>query len=122
MSFVGPRPLLPIDQPAAYGARLIVRPGLTGWAQVKGGRHITAKDKAALDVWYVKNASLALDLGIIARTVPMVLLGERVNREAVQRAWSELRRAGICQAGASIDVAQPGDLVAIGSNGKRKVA
>jgi lipopolysaccharide/colanic/teichoic acid biosynthesis glycosyltransferase len=60
MSFVGPRPLLPIDQPAAYAARLLVRPGLTGCAQVKGGREISAADKAALDVWYVRNASLAL--------------------------------------------------------------
>ena len=60
MSFVGPRPLLPIDQPAAYAARLLVRPGLTGCAQVKDGREISAADKAALDVWYVRNASLAL--------------------------------------------------------------
>jgi hypothetical protein len=97
MSFVGPRPLLPADQPAAYAARLLVRPGLTGWAQVKGGREISAADKAALDVWYVRNASLALDLKILAHTVTMVIFGEKVDRAAIQHAWHELRQAGICK-------------------------
>lgn len=96
MSFVGPRPLLPADQPAAYAARLLVRPGLTGWAQIKGGREISAADKAALDVWYVQNASFALDLEILARTGLMIIFGDRVNGEAIGRAWRELREAGIC--------------------------
>lgn len=96
MSFIGPRPLLPVDQPAVYAARLLVRPGLTGWAQVKGGRVISAADKAALDVWYVRNASLALDLEILARTVTMVLFGEGVDAIAIRRAWRELQQAGIC--------------------------
>ena len=96
MSFVGPRPLLPIDQPAAFAARLLVRPGLTGWAQVMGGRTISPADKAALDVWYVQNASLMLDLKTIAWTAPMVIFGERVSRAAIRRAWRELREAGIC--------------------------
>jgi lipopolysaccharide/colanic/teichoic acid biosynthesis glycosyltransferase len=90
MSFVGPRPLLPADQPASIAARLMVRPGLTGWAQVSGGRSISASDKAALDAWYVRNASLALDLKIIAMTVPMLLFGEREDAESVERAWEEL--------------------------------
>jgi lipopolysaccharide/colanic/teichoic acid biosynthesis glycosyltransferase len=96
MSFVGPRPLLPVDQPAACAARLLVRPGLTGWAQVKGGREISAADKAALDIWYVRNASLALDLKILAHTVEMVIFGETVDTAAIQHAWQELRQAGIC--------------------------
>ena len=96
MSFVGPRPLLPADQSPAYAARLKARPGLTGWAQVKGGREINALDKAALDVWYVQNASLLLDLKIICATIPMVFYGERVNTDAIKRAWSELRGRGIC--------------------------
>ena len=50
MSFVGPRPLLPVDQPKEVGARLLVRPGLTGLAQVHGGRNISAEDKNALDI------------------------------------------------------------------------
>lgn len=98
MSFVGPRPLLPVDQPAAYAARLLVRPGLTGWAQVKGGRTIGAADKAALDVWYVHNLSFALDLKVVLATVPMVLFGEQVIEEAVARAWHDLCAAGICTA------------------------
>jgi lipopolysaccharide/colanic/teichoic acid biosynthesis glycosyltransferase len=87
MSFVGPRPLLPVDQPAAYAARILVRPGLTGWAQVKGGRAISAADKGALDVWYVRNASLALDFEIAWCTILMVIFGERVNATAIWRAW-----------------------------------
>ena len=95
MSFVGPRPLLPVDQPRGYAARLLVRPGLTGWAQVHGGRHVRAIDKAALDVWYVENASLWLDCKILAMTVPMVLFGERSNAEAIAKAWADLQAAGI---------------------------
>ncbi len=96
MSFIGPRPLLPVDQPAAFSARLLVRPGLTGWAQVKGGRAISAADKAALDVWYVRNSSLALDLKILVYTLPMVIVGEKVDASAIHQAWRELREAGIC--------------------------
>ncbi len=110
MSFVGPRPLLPIDQPAAYAARLLVRPGLTGWAQVNGGREISAADKAALDVWYVRNASLALDIEIILRTMSIVILGERVDAAAIRRAWRELQQAGIYRA--TELTAEPSDSVA----------
>ncbi len=87
MSFVGPRPLLPVDQPAEFAARLLVRPGLTGWAQVRGGRLLSAADKAALDVWYVRNASLRLDLEILLRTFGMVLFGEKPSIEAIGKAW-----------------------------------
>ena len=95
MSFIGPRPLLAREQLNAHRARLLVRPGLTGWAQVVGGRDISVEDKAALDVWYVRNASLALDLKIVAKTVPMVLLGERISRPLIERAWGDLSEAGI---------------------------
>jgi lipopolysaccharide/colanic/teichoic acid biosynthesis glycosyltransferase len=88
MSFVGPRPLLWVDQDPEYAARLAVRPGLTGWAQVNGGRDVSAADKAALDIWYVTNASLLLDLRILLRTVPMVLFGERANTGAISQAWA----------------------------------
>ena len=90
MSFVGPRPLLPEDQSPAFAARLAVRPGLTGWAQVKGGRELTPSNKAALDIWYVKHASFWLDLTILFSTVGMVLWGEREDREAIRLAWREL--------------------------------
>ena len=95
MSFVGPRPLLPADQPATYAARLLVRPGVTGWAQVSGGRLVSPADKAALDVWYVANASLALDVLVVWRTIPMVLFGESANAVEVERAWRDLKHRGI---------------------------
>ena len=96
MSFVGPRPLLPVDQSSDHAVRLLVRPGMTGWAQVKGGRAISAEDKAALDVWYVNKASLALDLKIILDTIPMILVGERVDEDAIRQAWQDLAAEGIC--------------------------
>ena len=91
MSFIGPRPLLPVDQPVGHEARLLVRPGLTGWAQVKGGRHLSALDKVALDLWYVRHASPAVDLEIVMRTVHLVLFGEKTDADAVRRAWEDLQ-------------------------------
>ena len=88
MSLIGPRPLLPCDQAPEYAARLSVRPGITGWAQVNGGRIISTSDKLILDVWYVRNSSFLLDLSIIFRTVKMVLFGERINTDAVSQARS----------------------------------
>jgi lipopolysaccharide/colanic/teichoic acid biosynthesis glycosyltransferase len=90
MSLIGPRPLLPCDQAPEYAARLSVRPGITGWAQVNGGRVISTSDKLILDVWYVQNASLVLDLSIIFRTVKMVLFGDRINTDAVNEARAAL--------------------------------
>ncbi|WP_423414173.1 sugar transferase [Hyphomicrobium sp. B1] len=91
MSFVGPRPLLPVDQPSAPAARLCLRPGLTGWAQIKGGRDISSEDKAALDLWYIRNASFTLDVKILAQTARMVLFGERVDPNAIHEAWQLVR-------------------------------
>ena len=99
MSFVGPRPLLPADQPSAIlTARLLVRPGLTGWAQIKGGREIPASDKAALDLWYVRNASFALDLKILMRTALNVTFRQEVDRKAILQAWRQLRESGLFEA------------------------
>jgi lipopolysaccharide/colanic/teichoic acid biosynthesis glycosyltransferase len=84
MSFVGPRPLLPIDQPDKNELRLSVRPGVTGWAQVNGGRQISADEKGSLDDWYVRHASFWLDVRILIRTVGIVCLGDewRLRRPA----------------------------------------
>jgi lipopolysaccharide/colanic/teichoic acid biosynthesis glycosyltransferase len=90
MSLVGPRPLLPCDQDFEYAARLSVRPGITGWAQVSGGRIISTYDKLILDVWYVQNASFALDLVILLRTLKIVLFGDRVDIDAVNQARNSL--------------------------------
>jgi lipopolysaccharide/colanic/teichoic acid biosynthesis glycosyltransferase len=95
MSFVGPRPLLWQDQPQSFEARLLVRPGLTGWAQVVGGRDIPSHDKAALDVWYVRHADFFLDLNIAARTIPIVLFGERISASLIENAWRDLASCGI---------------------------
>jgi lipopolysaccharide/colanic/teichoic acid biosynthesis glycosyltransferase len=93
MSFVGPRPLLPVDQPIDSRFRLLVRPGLTGWAQIKGGRKISPADKAALDMWYVRNMSLALDLKILLGTVPIVIFGERVAETTIAHARRDVQLA-----------------------------
>lgn len=77
MSFVGPRPLLPVDQPTNSGLRLTVRPGVTGWAQVNGGAQVSAEQKGLLDGWYVKHASLKLDIWIILRTLSIVIFGDK---------------------------------------------
>ena len=90
MSFVGPRPLLPIDQAPGSTLRCLVRPGLTGWAQVMGGRSVQAADKMALDTYYVRHASFRLDLEIVARTLPVIVFGERISHEAIERAWQDL--------------------------------
>ncbi len=72
MSLVGPRPLLmeylPLYSPLQR-RRHEVRPGLTGWAQVNGRNAIDWERRFALDVWYVENRSMALDIKILALTV-----------------------------------------------------
>ncbi|MGH6845867.1 MAG: sugar transferase [Methylocella sp.] len=79
MSLVGPRPLLPADQPISRELRLAMTPGITGWAQIHGGKLITAEEKNALDGWYARNASLLLDIIIILRTISIILTGDRRN-------------------------------------------
>lgn len=105
MSFVGPRPLLPVDQSREHRCRLLARPGLTGWAQVNGGRNLSADDKSALDIWYVNNAALRLDLKIAWLTFGTVIGGERPNGNAVRRARLEL---GIASQPQPLDRGMPG--------------
>lgn len=94
MSFVGPRPLLPIDQPADASQRLAIAPGLTGWAQIHGGKLITPDEKNALDVWYVRNACFTLDMKIMARTAMSMILGD-VRNEAVLEAALQAQEAPV---------------------------
>jgi lipopolysaccharide/colanic/teichoic acid biosynthesis glycosyltransferase len=98
MSLIGPRPLLPRDQSPDYATRLSVRPGITGWAQINGGRIISPSDKWILDIWYVQNASFVLDLKIVLRTVKIVLFGDRTNTEAVNQARSDLGQTTLARA------------------------
>ena len=82
MSLVGPRPLLMEYLPlynAEQALRHEVRPGITGWAQVNGRNAISWDDKFALDVWYVKNCSLWLDLRILWLTVRKVLVRDGIS-------------------------------------------
>jgi len=80
MSLVGPRPAL-LSQVARYTPlqrrRLEVAPGLTGWAQVNGRNSISWEKRIELDVWYADHWSFWLDLAILLRTVPEVLLASR---------------------------------------------
>ena len=82
MSMIGPRPLLPEDQPTNTSIRLSVRPGISGWAQVNGAKLLTKEEKEKLDEWYVRNASLWVDLQIIMMTFKVILKG-RVSSEEI---------------------------------------
>jgi lipopolysaccharide/colanic/teichoic acid biosynthesis glycosyltransferase len=86
MSLIGPRPLLPVDQPRDTSIRLAIRPGITGWAQINGGNLIDVEEKGALDEWYVRHASLWLDLRIILLTVGFIFTGEKRSESAVETA------------------------------------
>lgn len=82
MSLVGPRPLLMkyLDWYSMEQARRHeVRPGITGWAQVNGRNALDWDTKLALDVWYVDNRSLWLDLRILAITIRKVLRREGIS-------------------------------------------
>jgi len=76
MAVVGPRPL-PVRYVERYTdrqrRRLAVRPGITGWAQINGRNAIGWDARLELDAWYVDHRSLALDVRILARTVPVVV-------------------------------------------------
>ncbi len=95
MSLIGPRPLLPHDQPKDPRTRLLVRPGITGWAQINGGTAIGPEEKDALDIWYIRHASLMLDIRIALTTLMVALTGEKRNHAAVQKAmrWRASRFA-----------------------------
>jgi lipopolysaccharide/colanic/teichoic acid biosynthesis glycosyltransferase len=82
MSLIGPRPLLPEDQPANAAVRLLVRPGISGWAQVNGGKLVTKAEKEELDAWYIRHASLWEDLRIAAMTVKLLMTRGMASREA----------------------------------------
>jgi lipopolysaccharide/colanic/teichoic acid biosynthesis glycosyltransferase len=86
MSLIGPRPLLPEDQPANSKGRLWARPGVTGWAQINGGNLVTNDEKGALDEWYVRHASPWLDLRIIGLTLRFAFTGERRSEPALKQA------------------------------------
>lgn len=85
MSLVGPRPLLPEYLPL-YSERQLrrheVRPGITGWAQINGRNSLGWDEKFELDIWYVDNRSLFLDLKIMFITLKKVVVREGINADS----------------------------------------
>lgn len=84
MSLVGPRPLL-MEYLPLYNdeqkRRHLVRPGITGYAQVNGRNAIGWEQKFKLDTWYVDNQSLWLDIKILAKTVKKVLIKDGISAD-----------------------------------------
>lgn len=84
MSLIGPRPTLP-EQVVHYDerqrGRLAVRPGITGWAQVNGRNSISWPERIELDLWYIANRSLLLDLKVLWLTVMNVVRPEGITGE-----------------------------------------
>lgn len=80
MSFIGPRPLLFVDQPGEISQRLAIRPGISGWAQVNGGKLITPEEKNALDLWHIGHISFSLEMKIVFMTLLVMLRGD-IRRE-----------------------------------------
>ena len=82
MSLVGPRPLL-MDYLSLYNERQArrheVRPGITGWAQINGRNALSWEEKFELDVWYVDNRSVWLDIKILFKTVFQVLKQDGIS-------------------------------------------
>ncbi|TOB51441.1 sugar transferase [Vibrio parahaemolyticus] len=84
MSLVGPRPLLMQYLPLysqEQARRHEVRPGVTGWAQINGRNAISWEDKFKLDVWYVDNRNLWLDIKILFLTVKKVCVKEGISAD-----------------------------------------
>lgn len=85
MSLIGPRPLL-VEYLQYYSSKQArrheVKPGITGWAQINGRNAITWEEKFELDVWYVDNISLSLDIKILLRTFSNVVRLKNVNQSA----------------------------------------
>lgn len=78
MSFIGPRPERPefikefIKYIPDFNDRLLVKPGITGWAQVNGGYSLTPKEKLEFDKYYIQNRGFRLDLLILIKTIMVI--------------------------------------------------
>lgn len=82
MSIIGPRPERPefiqefLKDIPDFNDRLLVKPGITGWAQVNGGYSLTPKEKLVLDKYYIENEGFKLDLLILLKTIIVVFTGD----------------------------------------------
>ena len=91
MSIVGPRPLLIIYLPLyneEQARRHLVKPGITGWAQVNGRNNLSWKEKFELDVWYVDHISFVTDVKILLKTVQKVFKRADIYTEEEGDAWA----------------------------------
>ncbi|HUS87737.1 MAG TPA: sugar transferase [Bacteroidales bacterium] len=84
MSWIGPRPLL-VEYLPLYNnfqkRRHVVKPGITGWAQVNGRNAITWQEKFKHDIWYVDNLSFKLDMKIVFLTMKKVIMKEGISSD-----------------------------------------
>ena len=90
LALVGPRPTIQaqVDRYTQRQLRrLEVKPGITGWAQVNGRTSLPWPERIELDVWYVDNRSLRLDLRILARTVRLLVTGRGLYSEDPRQGW-----------------------------------
>jgi hypothetical protein len=76
------------SQTKNIAVRLMVRPGVTGWAQVNGGVLLSPDEKERLDEWYIRNASPWLDLRIVFMTAIMFVRGDRRTPQVEQTVWT----------------------------------
>jgi len=120
MSLIGPRPLLPEDQPSNTEIRFLVRPGITGWAQINGGKLVSREEKQKLDEWYIRNASWKLDLRIAIMTLRLLLKSDDSSAEALADAeqaqsnkvtnWPGAKSAAISSISALSSVGKPSSM------------
>lgn len=92
LAIVGPRPTVQaqVDRYTPHQRRrLEVLPGITGWAQVNGRTSLSWPERIELDVWYVDNRSLALDLRILLRTARLLATGHGLYATDLTQGWDE---------------------------------
>lgn len=112
MSCVGPRPLL-MQYLARFDARQArrheVRPGITGWAQVNGRNLVAWSDRLEMDVWYVENLSLAVDLKILGMTVMRVATrhGISADGDATMPEFTGSQPTGTAARGTEVHTSHP---------------
>lgn len=92
MAVVGPRPTIQAQverYTERQRRRLEVKPGITGWAQVNGRTSLPWPERIELDVWYVQNRTLWLDLRILARTARMLASGHGLYSQDLKQGWGD---------------------------------
>ncbi|CJF69952.1 Cps2E [Streptococcus pneumoniae] len=82
MSIVGPRPERAVfieefqKTLPSFSQRLVVKPGLTGWAQINGGYELTPAEKLELDLYYIQHTNIRFDMKIMIKTLRVIVTGD----------------------------------------------